>query len=88
MLHNLAMSKSKNQYRGHRFPPEIISYAVWTCHRFALSFRDVEDLLAQRGVQVSYESIRQWCLKFGPGYRRKLKRRKAHMGTHTHQVAF
>ena len=49
-------------YRGYRFPPEIISHAVWLYHRFGLSFRDVEDLLAERGVSVTYESIRQWCL--------------------------
>ena len=48
-------------YRGYRFPPEIISHAVWLYHRFALSFRDVEDVLARRGVEVTYEAIRKWC---------------------------
>ena len=67
-------------YRGHRFPPEIISHAVWLYHRFSLSFRDVEDLLAERGVEVSYETIRQWCMKFGPEYARKLKRRSGKHG--------
>ena len=62
-------------YHGYRFPPEIISHAVWLYHRFCLSFRDVEDLLAERGVKVSYESIRQWCNRFGPDYARKLKKR-------------
>jgi putative transposase len=52
-------------YHGYRFPPEIISHAVWLYCRFCLSFRDVEDLLAQRGVIVSYETIRQWSWKFG-----------------------
>ncbi len=47
-------------YRGHRFPPEIIIHAVWLYYRFCLSLRDVEDLLAERGVTVSYETIRQW----------------------------
>ena len=47
-------------YRRHRFPPEIISYAVWSYYPFTLSFRDVEDLLAERGVTVSYEAIRSW----------------------------
>ncbi len=47
-------------YHGYRFPPPIISHAVWLYHRFALSFRDVEDLLAQRGIEVAYEAIRQW----------------------------
>ena len=49
-------------YHGYRFPPEIISHAVWLYHRFGVSFRDVEDLLAQRGITVSYEAIRLWCL--------------------------
>ena len=67
------MNKKAPSYRGYRFPPEIISHAVWLYHRFSLSFRDVEDLPAERGVQVSYETIRQWCLKFGPEYARTLK---------------
>ena len=58
-------------YRGYRFPPEIISHAVWLYHRFSLSFRDVEDLLAERGITVTYETIRQWCLKFGIDYARR-----------------
>jgi len=53
-------------YRGHRFPPEIICHGVWLYHRFCLSFRDVEELLAKRGTIVSFETIRQWCRKFGP----------------------
>ncbi len=57
-------------YHGYRFPPEIISHAVWLYHRFCLSFRDVEDLLAERGVTVSYEAIRQWCQTFGLDYAR------------------
>jgi putative transposase len=55
-------------YRGHRSPPEVIGYAVWLYFRFHLSFRDVQDLLAERGIVVSYEAIRQWCIKFGPTY--------------------
>jgi putative transposase len=61
------MKNDRSRYYGHRFPPEIISYAVWVYHRFCLSFRDVEDLLAERGIIVSYETIRIWCRKFGPG---------------------
>lgn len=64
-----------NDYRGYRFPREIISLCVWLHHRFSLSFRDVEDLLAKRGIVVTYETIRRWCMKFGPEYTRKLKRR-------------
>jgi putative transposase len=71
-------------YRGHRFPPEIISHAVWLYHRFCLSFRDVEDLLAERGVTVSYETIRHWCRKFGTGYARRLKRREGRLGDTWH----
>jgi len=67
-------------YRRHRFPPEIISHAVWLYHRFALSFRDVEDLLAERGITVSYEAIRSWCRKFGPAYARTLWRRQGRLG--------
>ncbi len=62
-------------YKRHRFPSEIISYAVWLYYRFNLSHRDIEDLLAERGITVSYESIRLWCIKFGSEYARRLKRR-------------
>ena len=64
-----------NTYKCHRFPPDIISYAVWLYYRFNLSHRDIEDLLAERGIIVSYESIRLWCKKFGPKFARRLKRR-------------
>ena len=67
-------------YRGYRFPPAIISHAVWLYHRFGLSFRDVEDLLAERGVTVTYEAIRQWCLTFGLDYARRLRRRRGRLG--------
>ena len=67
-------------YHGYRFPPEIISHAVWLYHRFCLSFRDVEDLLAERGVTVSYEAIRQWCQTFGFDYARRLRRRRGRLG--------
>ena len=62
-------------YKGHRFPAEIIGQAVWLYHRFTLSFRDVEDLLAERRIIVSYGTIRFWCSKFGPEYARKLRRK-------------
>jgi putative transposase len=61
-------------YPRYRFPPAIISHAVWLYYRFTLSFRDVEDLLAQRGITVSYESIRHWCEIFGAAYARRLRR--------------
>ena len=72
------MSKSPTLYKRYRFPPEIIQYAVWIYYRFNLSHRDIEDLLAERGIVVSYESIRLWCNKFGPRYARRLKR--SHQG--------
>jgi transposase-like protein len=52
-------------YRRHRFPPPIIQHAIWLYLRFTLSYRDVEDLLAERGLDVSYETVRRWVLKFG-----------------------
>ena len=61
-------------YRRHRFPAEVIQHAVWLYFRFPLSFRDVEDLLAQRGVDVSYETVRRWLVKFGLAYANKLRR--------------
>ena len=61
-------------YRCHRFPPDIIQHAVWLYCRFTLSFRDVEDLLAERGLEVSYETVRRWVLKFGHSYARRLRR--------------
>jgi putative transposase len=64
-----------NTYKRHRFPPDIISYAVWLYYRFNLSHRDIEDLLAERGVIVSREAIRLWCIKFGTIYTRRLKRK-------------
>ncbi len=64
-----------NTYKRHRFPPDIISYAVWLYYRFNLSHRDIEDLLAERSIIVSYESIRLWCKKFGPKFARRLKRK-------------
>ena len=73
------MNNNRISCRGYRFPREIISHAVWLYHRFCLSFRDVEDLLAERGIIVSYETIRQRCRKFGPEYvcsYNKLKRRQ------------
>jgi putative transposase len=67
-------------YRRHRYPAQIIGHAVWLYHRFSLSFRDVEDLLAERGIVVSYETIRQWCAEFGPAYARALKKRSGRLG--------
>ena len=78
------MNTHSSSHRGHRFPREIISHAVWLYHRFSLSLRDVEELLAKRGITVTHESIRQWCGKFGPEYARKLKRRQGRLGDMWH----
>ncbi len=69
-----------NIYKRHRFPSEIIQHAVWLYHRFNLSHRDIEDLLSERGIQVSYEAIRLWCNKFGPEYANRLKKRRRGFG--------
>src|ERR1700676_5327483 len=60
----------------HQFPPAIIQHAVWLYLRFSLSFRDVEDLLAERGLDISYETVRRWVLKFGVLFARELRRRR------------
>src|SRR3981081_1289665 len=61
-------------YHRHRFPPPIIQHAIWLYLRFTLSYRDVEELPAERGLEVSYETVRRWVLKFGPGFARRLRR--------------
>ena len=67
-------------YKRHRFPPDIISYAVWLYYRFNLSHQDIEDLLAELGITVSREAIRLWCIKFGAIYTRRLKRKQRGYG--------
>ncbi len=78
------MSRSSSLYRRHRFPGEIINYCVWLYYRFSLSYRDIEELMAQRGVRVSYETIRQWCLKFGQTIADELRRRRPQPGDKWH----
>ncbi len=74
------MKTKDSVYRRHRFPPIIIQHAVWLYYRFCLSYRDIEDLLAERGIVVSYETIRRWCNKFGPGYANRLRRQAGRCG--------
>jgi putative transposase len=74
------MKHKTPSYQRHRFPSEIMSYAGWLYHRFCLSFREVEELLAEQGITVAYETVRQWCQKFGPDYARKLKKRQGRLG--------
>ena len=78
------MTSESATYPGYRFPAEIISYAVWLYHVFGLSLREVELILAERGITVSHESIRQWCLKFGANFARKLCQRRPKPGDTWH----
>ena len=71
-------------YKGHRYPAEIIAHCGWLYHRFPLSFREVEELMVVRGVIVTYETIRQWCAKFGPVYAAGLRRRQPRPGDKWH----
>ena len=78
------MRTPSDPYRGHRFPAEIISHTVWLYFRFTLSFRDIDELLAARGIFVTYETIRQWCLKFGQAFANELRRRQPRRGDKWH----
>jgi putative transposase len=71
-------------YKRHRYPAEIIAHAVWLYFRFSLSYRDVEELLAARGINVTYETVRQGCLKFGQIYANQLRRRRPQPGDKWH----
>ncbi len=71
-------------YKGHRFPQEIIGHVVWLYFRFSLSYRDVEEMMAVRGVVLTYETVRQWCLKFGQTYAHELRRRRPKTGDKWH----
>jgi putative transposase len=75
-MDNLGM----NTYKRHRFPSDIISYTVWLYYRFNLSHRDIEDLLTERGITVTYEKVRLSCIKFGAKYSKRLKRRHRGFG--------
>ena len=72
---SVAEPADRSPYHGYRFPSEIIAHAVWLYFRFHLTFRDVQDLLAERGVVVSHETIRQWGLKFGREFAHRIRRR-------------
>src|SRR6202046_5088121 len=74
-------------FARHQFPPAIIRHAVWLYVRFTLSYRDVEDLLAERGLDVSYETVRRWFLKFGPLFARELRRRRPTARWHLDEMA-
>ena len=84
MRHTALMSTSASLYHRHRFPTEIISHCVWLYFRFALSFRAVEEMLAMRGVSLSYETVREWCLKFGQTYANGLRHKSPRPGDQWH----
>ena len=78
------VSTATVSYKGHRYPVEIINHCVWLYFRFPLSFREVEEMMLARGVEVSYETIRRWCDKFGQAYANQLRRRRPHPGDKWH----
>ena len=78
------MHQASSLFKRHRFPGELISYAVWLYYRFLLSYRDVEELLAQRGIVVTYETVRQWSRKFGQTYANELRRLRPRPGDKWH----
>jgi len=73
-----------DRYKNHRYPPEIISHGVWLYYRFTLSYRDVQELLMERGIEVSHEAIRGWCRKFGQDYANQIRRRRLRTGDKWH----
>jgi putative transposase len=77
-------SSIANLYKRHRFPAEIISHCVWLYFRFCLSYRDVEELMSERGVVLTYEAVRYWCRKFGQTYANQLRHRRPRPGDKWH----
>jgi putative transposase len=71
-------------YRGYRFPTTVISHCVWLYFRFSLSYRDVEEMMGEPGIVVSYETIREWCQKFGQAYAKRLRIRRGRLGDRWH----
>ncbi|MFF4291862.1 IS6 family transposase, partial [Streptomyces sp. NPDC001633] len=80
----MSVSSTPPSYKGHRYPVEIIAHCVWLYHRFTLSLRDVEELMLERGIEVSHETIHQWTLRFGPAYANALRRRRPKPGDKWH----
>ena len=78
------MDTPESSYRGYRFPPDVISYCVWLYFRFSVSYRDVEELMAERGVTVTYETIRAWCERFGRDYAKRIRARRGKLGDTWH----
>ncbi|WP_055713742.1 IS6 family transposase [Streptomyces torulosus] len=78
------MGSASLSYKGYRYPVEVISHCVWLYFRFPLSFREVEELMLERGVTLSYETVRRWCAKFGQRYADSLRRRRPRPGDKWH----
>jgi putative transposase len=78
------MSAVESRYRRHRFPIEVVEQCVWLYYRFAPSYRNIEEMLAKRGVQVTYETVRKWCYMFGSLYAARLRKQRAHIGSKWH----
>lgn len=72
------------RYRRHRFPIEVVEQCVWLYYRFPLGFRDIEEVMAKRGVQLTCETVREWCRKFGPLYAAQLRKKRAKIGSKWH----
>jgi putative transposase len=82
--HGMNTPATTNLYKRHRFPAEIISHSVWLYYRFSLSYRDVEELMAERGITLSHEAVRYWCRKLGQTYANRLRRRRPRPGDKWH----
>ena len=78
------MNTPERRYRRHRFPVEVVEQCVWLYYRFALSYRNIEEMMAKRGIQVTYETVRKWCHKFGSLYAAQLRKLRARFGTKWH----
>ena len=78
------VSKSERRYRRHRFPIEVVEQCVWLYFRFAVSYSDIEEMMAKRGIQVTYETVREWCHKFGSLYAAQLRTKRARVGMKWH----
>ena len=84
IIAGMTTASDSPDYTGYRFPAEIISHAVWLYFRFSLSYRDVEELMAARGIVLTYETVRQWCRKFGQQYANQVRRLRAQTGDKWH----
>lgn len=78
------MNETTSLYSGYRHPGEIISHGVWLYHRFNLSFRNVEEILVSRGIDITYETVRQWCLRFSREFAKRIRNREGRPGDTWH----